>query len=112
MKDRNKEICQKIREIRKSLKLTQSRFAEICNLSEDSIGKIERGVTVPTIETLYKIAKSLKKPVESFLPSHREKCSNDVSDEIASLVNYLRLHPAEDIKLIHELAVKIFERRK
>lgn len=112
MKDKNKEICQKIREIRKSLKLTQSRFAEICNLSEDSIGKIERGVTVPTIETLYKIAKSLKKPVESFLTSHKEKCSNSVSDELTALVNYLRLHPAEDIKFIHELAVRILERRK
>ena len=96
----------------KSLKLTQSQFAEICNLSEDSIGKIERGVTVPTIETLYKIAKNLKKPIESFLPSHKETCSNNVSDELTSLVNYLRLHPAEDVKFIHELAVKIFERRK
>ncbi|MBI5676597.1 MAG: helix-turn-helix transcriptional regulator [Nitrospirae bacterium] len=112
MKEKNKEICQKIREIRSSLKLTQSQFAEICNLSEDSIGKIERGVTVPTIETLYKIAKSLKKPVETFLPSHKEKCCNDVSDELTSLVNYLRLYTAEDIKFIHELAVKIFKRRK
>lgn len=112
MKDKNKEICQKIRDIRKSLKLTQSQFAEICNLSEDSIGKIERGVTVPTIDTLYKIARNLKKPVESFLPSHKEKCCNDVSDELTSLVNYLRLHPVEDIKFIHELAVKIFERRR
>lgn len=112
MKDNNKEICQKIREIRKSLKLTQSQFAEICNLSEDSIGKIERCITVPTIETLYKIAKSLKKPVETFLPSHKEKCCNNAADELTAFVNYLRLHPAEDIKFIHELAVKIFERRK
>jgi len=112
MKDKNKEICGKIKEIRKSMKLTQSQFAELCDMSEDSIGKIERGVTVPTIKTLYKIAKSLKKPVEAFLPSHKEKCSNDVSDELTSLVNYLRLYPAEDIKFIHELAVKIFKRNK
>lgn len=112
MKDRNKEICQKIREMRKSLKLTQSQFAEICNLSDDSIGKIERCVTVPTIETLYKIARNLKKPIETLLPSYKEKCCTDVSDELTALVNYLRLHTAEDIKFIHELAVKIFERRK
>ena len=97
--------------MRKSLKLTQSQFAEICNLSDDSIGKIERCVTVPTIDTLYKIASNLKKPIETLLPSYKEKCCTD-SDELTALVNYLRLHPAEDIKFIHELAVKIFERRK
>ena len=113
MKDRNKEICKKIREIRKSMKLTQSQFAEICNLSEDSIGKIERCVTIPTIETLYKIAKNLKMPVENMLPSYKDKgrCRIEVSDELTALLNYLRSRPSEDIKFIHELAVKIFERK-
>lgn len=40
---KSKDIAVKIRELRKSLKLTQSQFAERVNLSEDSIGKIERG---------------------------------------------------------------------
>ncbi|MBI4842816.1 MAG: helix-turn-helix transcriptional regulator [Nitrospirae bacterium] len=113
MKDKNKEICQKIREIRKSLKLTQSQFAEICNLSEDSIGKIERCVTVPTLETLYKIARSIKKPVEAILPSaNKEKFCSGLPEELTALVDYLRSRPADDVKLLHELAVKIFERRR
>jgi transcriptional regulator with XRE-family HTH domain len=113
MKDDKREICKKIREMRKSMKLTQSQFAELCDMSEDSVGKIERCVTIPTIATLYKIARSLKKPVEAILPStYKEKSCGDIPKELSALVDYLRCRPPEDIKLLHELAVKIFERKK
>lgn len=113
MKDKNREICKKIREIRKSMKLTQSQFAELCDLSEDSIGKIEREVTIPTIETLQKIASSLNRPVEVFLKTTlKDKSCSGLSAEISALVAYLRTRSPGDTKFIHELAVKILERQK
>jgi transcriptional regulator with XRE-family HTH domain len=108
MKD--KSVCLKIRKIRKSIGLTQSQFAELVDLSEDSIGKIERCVNVPTIETLYKISKALKTPVEIFLPSSKEITSKDFPPELKNLISYLRTRPSEDVRLIHEIAIKIFER--
>jgi len=112
MKDKNREICRKIREIRKSMKLTQSQFAELCDMSEDSVGKIERCVTIPTIDTLYKIASNVKKPISTILSvTYKEKACNSLSDNLTALVDYLRTRSPEDIKLVHELAVKIFERK-
>lgn len=105
-----KDICKRIREIRKSLKLTQSQFSELVNLSEDSIGKIERGVTIPTIDTLYKIASGLKMPIEELISS--QKRPQEPSKAIIDLINYLKTRSPEDVRFIHELAVRILERKK
>lgn len=110
-----KDICKRIRELRKSMKLTQSQFSELVNLSEDSIGKIERGVTIPTIDTLYKIANGLKIPIEDLispLKEIKEKPSQKSTKALNDLITYLKTRPPEDIKFIHELAVKILERKR
>ncbi|MBI3604863.1 MAG: helix-turn-helix transcriptional regulator [Nitrospirae bacterium] len=41
-----KVIGQKIRDLRKSMKLTQSQFAELIDLSENALGKLERGINI------------------------------------------------------------------
>lgn len=106
----DKSICQRIREVRKSLKLTQSQFAEVVDLSADSIGKIERG-TVPRMETVYKIAEGLNMSVEGLFGKSKEFSAKPSSKVLNDFVAYLKTRPAKDIKLIHELAVKILERK-
>ncbi|MDA8091075.1 MAG: helix-turn-helix transcriptional regulator [Nitrospiraceae bacterium] len=106
-----KDICKKIREIRKSMGLSQGQFAEVVNLSVDSIGKIERCTTIPTIETLDKIAAGLKIPLKDLIPS-KEKLSQKSTKALEDLLAYLKTRPPEDVKFIHELAIKIFERKK
>lgn len=105
-----KEIAKRIREIRTSMRLTQSQFSELVDLSEDSIGKIERGVTEPTITTLKRIADAVKAPLSELLgETHpKEKIQNKAID---NLVKYLRTKPANDVKLVHEIALKILERK-
>ena len=94
------------------MRLTQSQFAELTNLSEDSIGKIERGVTVPKINTLHKICTGLKIPIETLISSMKEHPADNLSNAISDFVRYLKTRPPEDIRFIHELAVKIFEKKK
>jgi len=106
------EISKKIHELRKSLKLTQSQFAELVHLSEDSIGKIERGVGIPTVETLDKIANALKVPIEDLMRTSRNKKLQRDSKEVNDLTAYLQTRTPADVRLIHELAVKILERKK
>ncbi len=108
-----KDICKRIRDIRMSMKLTQSQFAELVNMSEDSIGKIERGVTVPTVETLNKISTALKIHIEDLLPPYKGKKKGKAkSAAIDGLVTYLKTRPSEDVEFIHDLAVRILERDK
>lgn len=108
---KSKDIAIKIRELRKALKLTQSQFAERVNLSEDSIGKIERGIGVPTLDTLNKIASGLKMPVEDLLSTLKKKPSQKPSGPLSDLMAYLQTRSPEDIRFIHEIAVKILERK-
>lgn len=105
-----REIAERIKELRGSMKLTQSRFAELTDLSEDSIGKIERGAAVPTISTLKRIAEALKMPLSELLGevSSKGKTQNKAVED---LVKYLKTKPHADVKLIHEIAVKILERK-
>ena len=107
-----KDICKKIREIRKSMGLSQNEFAELVNLSVDSIGKIERCTTIPTVETLDKISAGLKIPLKDLLPTSKEKPSQKSSKALEDLIAYLKTRSPDDVRFIHDLAIKIFERKK
>lgn len=105
-----KGIAKRISDLRSSMKLTQSQFAELADLSEDSIGKIERGVTVPTLVTLKRVADGLKIPLSGLLeetPSKEKTPDKAIND----FVKYMRTKSANDVRLIHEIAVKILERK-
>ena len=106
-----KDISKRIRELRRAMKLTQSYFAELVNLSEDSIGKIERGVSAPTIETLNKIAEELNITLAELLGEarHKIKQQNPAIDEFA---RYLKTKSPENVRLIHKIANMIFEKKK
>ena len=105
-----KEICARIRDIRTAMKLTQSQFSELTNISEDSLGKIERGVNVPTLDSLNKIAAGIKMPLTELISPLEKKAKSNVCQELEDLGAFLKTRPPEDIKLIHELAIKILDR--
>ena len=50
----------KLKEIRKSLKLSQEKFAEIIGISRHSLSELERGLNFTSAETLDNIHKNLK----------------------------------------------------
>ena len=60
----NTEFASKIPEnlskIRKQQRYTQREVAELADLNPNYYAKVERGDSVPSIKTLYKIAKALK----------------------------------------------------
>lgn len=61
------EIGKKLHEIRKSRKLSLEETAVLTGVSKPMLGQIERGQSIPTITTLWKIATGLKVPLSSFL---------------------------------------------
>ena len=64
-----KNIGKKIREIRKNKELSQEKLGELCDLSRNFIGTIERGEVNAPILTLRKIAKALEAELNEFLQS-------------------------------------------
>jgi len=62
-----KKLGKKIKLARVEADLTQEQLAQKINILQKSISRYETGVSVPSIETLMKISKALKKPAGYFL---------------------------------------------
>ena len=62
-----KKLGKKIKLARVELDLTQTVLAEKINAKQKSISRYENGISLPSLETLIKIAKTLKKPTSYFL---------------------------------------------
>ena len=60
-------LGKKIKLARIGLDLNQTQLAKKINAKQKSISRYETGVSSPSIETLVKIAKVLKKPAGHFL---------------------------------------------
>lgn len=64
-------IGERLRELRINLNLSLDETAKLTGVSKPMLGQIERGQSVPTITTLWKIATGLKKPLSSFLDNRQ-----------------------------------------
>ena len=61
----SKKIGTVIRQLREEKKLTQDVFSGLADLDRSHYSKIERGLRIPTLETIFKIAQALEiKPSE------------------------------------------------
>ncbi len=82
-KQLERAIGSQIREFRKQLKLTVEEIAKQAGLSQGMLSKIERGVTTPSLGTLYALAQALNVPVTSLFRKYDEQrdCSYVPSGE-------------------------------
>lgn len=62
-----KKLGKKIKLARVELDMTQAELAKATEIMQKSISRYENGLSLPSLETLEKIAKKLKKPFGYFL---------------------------------------------
>ncbi|MDX1245404.1 helix-turn-helix domain-containing protein [Sinorhizobium medicae] len=62
-----KTIGRAVRHSRRALKLTQAQLAEAIGKTPDAISQIERGINVPSVETLAALSKELIVPVDALI---------------------------------------------
>ncbi|HVN96353.1 MAG TPA: helix-turn-helix transcriptional regulator [Syntrophorhabdaceae bacterium] len=62
-----KKLGKKIKLARVELDLNQTELATKIGTTQESISRYESGLSLPSLETLVKIAKALKKPTSYFL---------------------------------------------
>jgi transcriptional regulator with XRE-family HTH domain len=55
-----KDFGKNLRKLRKERKLSTRQFADAADISHSSVGRLEAGLSNPTLTTLIKIADSLK----------------------------------------------------
>lgn len=68
-------ISEQLKEARKERNLSLDEAAKLTGVSKPMLGQIERGQSIPTITTLWKIATGLKVPLSSFLQEQHSEYS-------------------------------------
>lgn len=66
-KDRYSEFGERLRELRHEARLTQAKLAEYADISCVYVNKLERGLAVPSLHVLNRLATSLNTDVTSLL---------------------------------------------
>lgn len=89
-------IDERIKELRKHLKITQSELAEILGVSRSSVNAWEQGISNPSLKYLIELAKTFKTSTDYFLGLDMT-ATLDISDlevneteMIYSVINHLR----------------------
>jgi len=113
MSDIEKQIGARITQIRLSRKLTQAQLAEKANLSVETISRMERGVTFPSLKTLENIACSLDTHLKNFFDFGKEQPRDqNFEREIAKLSAFLRTLETKEITLVYEILKVVFRKLK
>ena len=73
MREPTSMIGEHLREVRTNLNLSLDEAAKITGVSKPMLGQIERGQSIPTITTLWKIATGLKTPLSVFLQERQSE---------------------------------------
>ena len=63
----NQIVGRNITMLRRRLKLTQQRLAEIVNVSHQAVSKWERGVTLPDVQTMLDLSRLFGISIEQLL---------------------------------------------
>ena len=93
-----KKFGARIREIRKSKKLTQEQLAEITNMDIPNLSNIERGKKFVSAQTLEKIAIALNVEEKDLFDFGHFKSKKELIIEITALINQFNLKELEYIK--------------
>lgn len=102
---------EKIKKLREGKGLTQEQLAEMVELHVTNISKIERGLYIPPILTLERIAKALDVNAPYLLQKEKDNKTQEAIDELTAIVENLN---QEEIKFITETLknfVKMFRNK-
>lgn len=105
-------LGERIRSLRKQMRLKQANFARLTGVSEDTIGLIERGEISPRLDTLNKIAEKLNVPLAKLLnfDEMRHLKKKAEKDHLSDFNLYLKTKSPEQIQMVHDIARDIFDK--
>ncbi len=66
----------RVKQARESKNLTQDKLAEACGLTTSHIGHVERATRIPSVDTIFKIARSLNVSLDYLLFDSMETNEN------------------------------------
>ena len=105
------EFAERLKTLRKQVKLTQAQIAEKLDISQQAYASWERGVKKPTQENLVKIAQILNVSVDYLVGNSEKK-----SDELGNIELLFRMNSkgltAEEKEVFKKELIDFMEERK
>lgn len=98
-----KQLGLRIKEIRKSKKITQEKLAEMINVDFGYISKLEVGQNFPSLQTLNRIADALNTDVVEFF-KYSELEELNLKEEIIKMLDKFNI---EEQKILYKIAKSI-----
>lgn len=110
-KDVEKIIGGQIARLRKERELTQGQLAELVDVSTETISRLERGVSIPSLKTLDKISESLHGSLKDLFDFERPKApkGTQLEQETTKVITYLQTKKVDDIRMCYRILRCIFE---
>ena len=105
----NESVGTQVRHLRQTQGMTQQELAEKADLSVDHVGKIERGITSPTVEALEQIAQGLAVNLQSLLDLQPNKSEGDAT-ALVEITRYLRQKSPADVTFSFSIIRQILDR--
>lgn len=99
----------RIKQLRKSLKLTQAELADKAGLSTNFIALLEKGKRSASVDTLFRISKVLKVELKELFDFPLKKTKAQLATD--ELMKLLKRKPADDIVMVKEIAGIIFSKK-
>lgn len=109
-----KAIGRHIARLRKERQLSQAQLAELIDVAPETISRLERGISIPSLKTFENISRALEIPIKSIFDfEYSQKVKKNASEkEITRIVNFLRPKRAEEIKVGFEILRDVFRGMK
>lgn len=105
-----KWIGARITGVRLSRKLTQAQLAEKVDVSVETISRMERGVSFPSLRSLENIAHALDTPLKTFFEFEEGPPKDHAFErELSKLTAFLRTMRRKDIALLYKILKVIYK---
>lgn len=99
----------RIRQLRKDIKLTQAGLADKAGLSTNFIALLEKGKRSASVDTLFRISKVLKVELKELFDFPEKKTKAQVATD--ELMKFLKRKPADDVIMVKDIAGIIFSKK-
>ena len=109
--DVEKLIGAQIARTRKECEITQEQLAESVHVATETISRLERGVSIPSLKTLEKISWALHTLLRNLLDFEYPLKPKDIfsEQEVAKVITLLKTRSKEDIKMGYQILKNLFE---
>lgn len=106
-----KLLGSQIARIRKERDITQARLAEMIDVTIETISRLERGVSIPSLKTLEIIGNALNVPLKELFDFEysAKSVEPEAERELRKLLAFLKSRTTGEVKIGYKLLKGLFE---